>query len=236
MSAPKKNYTVIICSYNKLEHLKITSKRIQDIRPENEIILSDDCSSDNTIEWAKQSKIFSKIYKKEKREPYCLCSIRNEGIKMSTNSHVVFLDADCYIHENYFIGHDEIFNINQNYISVGFTDHFNSDGNKIILEDTRKSYLNGKYFCEISYHDAFGGNIAFPKEVFNKIGLFDESFNGFWGYEDLDMAYRSIKSGFKLFMHIFTLVKHLEHPISRDFECSNIYGRNYNYFKNKHSL
>jgi len=234
MSSVKKIYSVVVSSYNRLEYLKVTVPKIKSERHENEIILVDDCSDDGTIEWAEVSGLFNKIFTKKVREPYCLCTIRNAGISLASNDYIIFLDSDCLPADGYFDGHDYIFNMCDCCVSVGLTDYYSKNGSKLIFEDTRKGYFTGKEFCQMKWENSFGGNIAFPKIVFDKIGTFDESFNGNWGFEDLDLSYRATKYGFKLFAHISSVVKHLQHSVSSQFQCRELKGVNRNLLLKKH--
>lgn len=46
--------------------------------------------------------------------------------------------------------------------------------------------------CEQPWALVHSGNIAYRRDMALKIGGFDESFDGVWGYEDIDFAYRLI--------------------------------------------
>jgi GT2 family glycosyltransferase len=40
-----------------------------------------------------------------------------------------------------------------------------------------------------------GGNIAFPKDAADDVGGFDAAYDGEWGYEDIDFAFRALTWG-----------------------------------------
>jgi len=73
------DYSVVICSYNRLPYLQRTVQALKKTNHEFEVILSDDHSNDGTIEWAEKSNFFDNIYVKPNREEYCLCTIPKQG-------------------------------------------------------------------------------------------------------------------------------------------------------------
>ena len=229
-------FSIVVVNYNKSGYLERVATNIKNIAVGSELILSDDHSDDGSWEWAKASGLFDKIFRKENREEYCLCTVRNEGIRLATREFVVLLDADCYPCSEYFINLTKLINeVNHSRIvAVGLTDHYNKDGDKILLEDPRKVYLGGNLICDIGFRDAFGGNVCFPVSLWKQVGGFDEDFNGFWGYEDIEFAYRCQKAGAKLVSRHGVLVKHLQHPIRANIEQSQLYGRNRALMNSKH--
>ena len=230
-------FSIIIVNYNKLNYLKLVAKRVRHLAKQSELILSDDHSDDGSVNWAKKSGIFNRIYRKPKRESYCLCTARNEGIKLSTRPHIVILDADCLPEPNYFKSLTFLLNMwkdKRPTVAVGFTDQYNKAGTQMLLEDHRKSYLNKDGICSMGWRDSFGGNICFPKSLWDKVGHFDEDFNGFWGFEDLDFAFRCQESGARIAGRRGILVRHLQHPLRSEFQQSQLRGRNWELFCKKH--
>ena len=201
-----KNLSIIICNYNLLEHLKIVSKRVKELSPDSELILADDHSDDGSYEWAKSSGLFDNIYYKPIREPYCLCTIRNEAIKLATREYILLLDSSCYPADFCLDGHIIILEANKNNIS---------QGEVIWLKDMMipkheelkisPKVLSASWLC------AAGGNLAFPKSSWDKIGGFDEAFNGAWGHEDNDFLFRLEKAGHYILNHFSSIIFHMYH-------------------------
>jgi glycosyltransferase involved in cell wall biosynthesis len=229
-------FSVIIVNFNKDTYLQRVASTVRSLSPDVELILADDHSNDGSFEWAEKSGVFNKIYRKENREEYCLCTVRNEGVKLATKKYVVILDADCLPESSYFLSLSSAVNSmsNPKFMAVGFTDHYTKDGKTFLLEDPRKAYLNGKTQCNIGYCDAFGGNVCFPVELWHEVGGFDQDFNGYWGYEDLEYALRCEKAGANLISYKGMLVRHLQHPLRSSIEQSVLKGRNHKLMLRKH--
>jgi len=231
-----KRLSVVIVNFNKNGYLQRVASQVKILAPDAELILSDDHSNDGSFGWAKESGLFDKIFRKENREEYCLCTVRNEGIKLASRKFVVILDADCLPESSYFTSLCSAVDSvdNEKFVIVGFTNHYSEDGRSFLLEDPRKVYLAGNKFCDIAYNDAFGGNVCFPVSLWSEVGGFDEEFNGYWGYEDLEFALRCNKHGAKLLAYDGVLVRHLQHPIRASIEQSVLKGRNHKLMLQKH--
>lgn len=229
------NVSVVVINYNKLGYLQKVSNRIREIAKDIELILSDDHSNDGSCNWARKSGLFDHVFRKTDRTPYCLSEVRNEGVRLATRDYVVLLDGDCLPEVEYFSSMLRLLNSHEEkVIAVGFTDHYDKDGKQMLLEDPRKSYLSNKGVCNIGWRDAFGGNICFPVSVWKQIDGFDQDFDGYWGYEDLEFAIRCCKVGIKLFGVRGMNVRHLQHPLSASIEQSNLKGRNFRLINSKH--
>lgn len=231
-------YSVVICSYNKLEYLKRVVEGFRAIEDfdEHEYILSDDFSTDGTLEWADESGFFEHIVGMEDEGEYRLNTIRNQGILAASSDFVVLLDADCVPQPRYFEGHDYVFELDQRRLSVGFTDFFNTEGTKAVNMDHRRPWLKGGNECKIGWMSAYGGNIAIPKKIWNEVGRFDEDFNGAWGLDDAEFAYRAHLAGVDIVMHRHAVVHHLRHPHTGTKQMRQGKGPNTKKFKKKHGF
>ncbi len=58
-----------------------------------------------------------------------------------------------------------------------------------------------------------GCNVAFRKLDAEAVGLFDPTFDGYWGYEDIEFGYRLYKSGVKLAYNAEGIVYHQENDV-----------------------
>jgi len=207
-------YSVVVCSFNKLPYLKKVSERLKLLRPENELILTDDFSTDGTIEWAENSGIFSKIHVEKEPGSYRLNTIRNCGISLASNEYVVLLDADCLPDNSYFNGYDEVFNLFPQSAAIGITEKYDSSGERIIHTDPRWVIYEGNKILKCGWEHFYGGNVAFPKKAWETY-KFDESYNGSWGFEDLDFGAGLNKNGICFYFSFLSSVRHLEHPICK---------------------
>lgn len=229
-------YSVVICSYNKLPYIKLVVGSLASIGGDHQYILSDDGSTDGTVEWAGESGFFSDIVAKERNEGYGLCAVRNSGIRLATNEHVVLLDADCMPEKEYFDGHDEIFGEFPNSLSVGFTNFYDETGNNLLWPDHRSCWLSGQRSITMKWMDAYGGNISFPRRIWDEVGGFDESYDGAWGLEDADFAYMAVKKGAEIHASAKSRVRHLRHPVTGTVEMRAGRGPNTKKFIDKHGF
>jgi GT2 family glycosyltransferase len=96
-------HTVIIPSYNTLEHLKNTYKSLKEYAPDADIIIIDDASEDGTTEW-----LFS-IVNTDDRLTFIPTSVRrghtywyDEGMRRAKTDIVSILHSDMIIGPGYF--------------------------------------------------------------------------------------------------------------------------------------
>ncbi len=233
-----RSYSVVICSYNKLEYLQKVVDALRKTSRKIETILSDDGSTDETIAWAKSSGFFTHIITSDKSDEYRLNTVRNSGINAASSQHVVLLDADCAPEPQFFSGHDAVFDKFPDGMSVGFTMYYDKSGKKLLREDHRRvsAKKRGEEINSIGWVDSYGGNIAFPKALWEKVGGFDERYNGAWGLEDADFAYMAIQGGSVINTNLKTVARHLEHPLTGTSKMRAGKGPNTKKFKDKHGF
>lgn len=166
-----------------------------------ELILVDSGSTDKTIQLASDYLIEKKIQwrilnNKKKRMVYGW----NLGIISSKGKYLIRPDAHSELSHNYILKAIEVLkNSPSDVASVGgilFTksNNFVTDVIKNVLE----SYVGvGSSFRTTSHSGFVDSNVyaVYKKEIFKKVGLFDESLIR---HEDNDMHSRIIKHGFKL--------------------------------------
>jgi GT2 family glycosyltransferase len=230
------SYSVVICSFNKLKSLKHVVKSLREIGGGHEYILSDDLSTDGTIEWAEKSRFFDKVLVMENPGHYRLSAIRNRGMEAAENGRVVILDGDCVPEKRYFEGHDAVFGERAKSLSVGFTHFYDEKGTNLVAPDHRAKWLGEKEFCSFGWMAAYGGNIAVPKNLWLEVGRFDEDFDGAWGLEDAEFAYRAHIASAAIVAHRLSVVRHLRHPYTGTKEMRNGRGPNTEKFCKKHGF
>ena len=88
-------FSIIITAYNIEEYIEKSIKSARNQTFKNcEIIVIDDCSTDNTLERIKQ---FNDIQIIEHKENKCLGGARNSGVKNAKGEYIIFLDGDDYL-------------------------------------------------------------------------------------------------------------------------------------------
>ncbi len=182
-----------------------------------EIIIVDDCSSDNSIEIVQSSKLKVKSYslklkiiKNEKNLGFS--STVNRGVREASGETVVLLNTDVVPEKGFLeplLSHFE----DERVFAVGCMDKSIED-DKIIL----RGRGIGKWQRGFLVHSrgevdktntlwVSGGSSAFRKSTWDKLGGFDELYSPFY-WEDIDLSYRAIKSGFKVLFEPKSIVVH----------------------------
>lgn len=94
----KKRFSIIIPGYNVQDYVSVAIESVlkQDFK-DYEIIVIDDCSTDNTSEVISKYKDVKLIRNKENRASG---GARNVGLDNANGEYIIFLDADDYLYAN----------------------------------------------------------------------------------------------------------------------------------------
>ncbi|MEA2053781.1 MAG: glycosyltransferase family 2 protein, partial [Candidatus Thermoplasmatota archaeon] len=201
--------SVVVAVRNEKQYIKqcIESLFSQDYAEKYEVIVIDGMSDDGTYELLEglQKKYGFKLLCNEKKNA---AAGRNMGIKEAKGEAIAFIDGDATASEDWLSSISKAFE-KSNVAGVGGPDLLPEDGNykaKAIglvmtsplarggrlnpstqhVMDDKSRYVDHIPTC----------NLCLNKEVFDKVGMFDESFvKG----QDLELNYRIRKAGYKLF-------------------------------------
>jgi glycosyltransferase involved in cell wall biosynthesis len=217
------DFSVIICTYNKSNHLKqilnCLSKQVVSEKLLWEIVVVDNNSKDDTFEVVKSFINSSSIpvrYVTEEKQG--LSHARNKGIIESCGKYVAFTDDDAIADRAWVTALYETF---QNYKCDGV-------GGRIYLKPVKqlpkwlKSELWG-FLGFLNYGDQpfyldkdhlpFGGNMAFLREIFGRMGYFNPNFgrvgNIPYGSEEDELFLRFFESGAEAVYQPRALVHHV---------------------------
>lgn len=195
------NISVIVPTFNSQTTLPaLLNSLINQTHDEYEIIIVDDCSSDNT------SKIITKYNTKyirlKKNSGPAVC--RNLGAKAAVGDILAFTDSDCIVDSNW------LSNINRYFLNgdceaimgrliINPSDYLGDSisalgfpaGGSLGFDKVWKVDNNG-FTSSLS-----SCNCAIKKNVFNDLGGFDETFP-YAGGEDSFLAYSLVQSGFRI--------------------------------------
>lgn len=182
-----------------------------------EIIIPDDASSDGSIDFLK--KYASEIKEKnitftylENKENKGFSGNVNSGVKIATGDILILLNSDV-IPEKEFLPPLLSHFSDKQVFAVGCMDKSIEDG-KIVLRG-RGIGRWGKGFLSHGAGDlnkkntlwAGGGSSAFRKSMWDKLGGLNEIYNPFY-WEDIDLSYRALKSGYKIVFEKESVVVH----------------------------
>ena len=161
-------------------------------------------------------------------------SARNIGIKKSKGELIIFIDGDCipgpfFLKEHFnalkksvapvvTLGH-RIFidgknittnRVNNAHCDLSFVTEIKSSSNYFLLKDRRLNELIAIDSHPMPFNCCHGCNVGVRKMDVENIVEFDEHFDGFWGYEDIDFCYRLWRRGAKILYVCEAYVYHQE--------------------------
>lgn len=195
--------SLIIPAYNSENTIKLTLNSIlnQRVKPD-EIIIVYATSNDDTFKIIKNFIDVLGITVIE-TNPLGPAKSRNVGIKYANNEILIFVDADCILPVDYIekymfqFANKDIFAAAckiRGYLPKSVIEYYLSEYG-LALPD-RETVFESPEFLKTFVHTA---SFACRKEIFNKIGVFDEKLlTG----EDHDFSYRLLKANYSI--HYFT--------------------------------
>ncbi len=219
------NISIIIPNYNGEELLKRNLPKVinsvSNYKGNAEIIISDDHSLDNSSEYIKNEiSNMKNTYKKLKINMRLLESDKNlgfssnvnRGVKEAKGEIIILLNTDVIPEKNFL---DPLLKHFQDskVFAVGCMDK-SMENNKAILRGRglgvwRKGFLL-HFRGEVDKTNTLwvsGGSGAFRKSIWEKLGGLDELYNPFY-WEDIDLSYRALKSGYKILFEPKSIVTH----------------------------
>jgi glycosyltransferase involved in cell wall biosynthesis len=174
--------SVIVITYNQAPCIQqcvsgILNQSFKDF----ELIIVDDCSLDGTAQVIAQIQDERIRYIKQERN----CGVaesRNTGVNQAKGKYVFFTDADC-VPSKYWI--EEGLKVLKEIKCAG------AEGRTLYA--TAKTTVLDRIVEKTTGGDYSTCNIAYPKEILDKVGGFDLKFK--LAFEDKDIAYRIKKYG-----------------------------------------
>lgn len=218
------NISIIIPNYNGENLLKknlpVVYEAVRHYRHGKvEIIIPDDPSTDNSekviknfIANIKDENITGKTISNKNKTKAGFSKNVNRGVSLATGDILILLNSDVYPRNNfldYLIPHFSDTNV----FAVGCMDESIENGQKIL-----RGRGVGKWYRGLLIHSkgevdknntlwASGGSSAFNKKIWDKLGGLEELYNPFY-WEDIDISYRALKSGYKILFENKSIVVH----------------------------
>ena len=203
----KVRFSVIIPAYNAESTLAACLKALDSQsmpREDYEVIVVDDGSTDGTSRIAKRFNI-NFIFQKNQGPAVA----RNRGANAAVGDIILFTDSDCVSDHNWIQEMVRPFN---NPDIIGVKGAYKTRQTSLAARFAQAEFED-RYDLLQKYHyidmiDTYSA--AFQKDVFLKIGGFDEGFP-VANNEDTDLSYRLVASGYKLIFNPRAFVYHT-HP------------------------
>ncbi len=218
-------FSIIIVSWNALHHLKtyFPSVAATDY-PDHEIILADNASTDGSKQWIRENYPDVKIAEFDNNYGYC--GGNNRAVPHANGDILIFLNNDVRVEPNWLKGIATCFQKDNKIAAVqpkmlweedssyfeyagaagGFLDKFGYPLCRGRIFDTLEKD-QGQYDYESDIFWASGAALAVRKELFEKVGPFDEDFE--FHMEEIDLCWRLWNMGYHVRYCPESIVYHL---------------------------
>lgn len=228
--------SVIIPNYNgekllpkNLPHVVLALKEYKKGRVE--IIIPNDPSSDNSkeviaefIKSLQGTGIVGKTVNNTRKEESGFSKNVNRGVALATGDILILLNSDVRPHKDFLTPLLSHFS-DEKVFGVGCMDESIEEGKTILRGRGVGYWQKGFVFHKagslekINTFWVSGGSSVFRKRIWDKIGGLDILFNPFY-WEDIDLSYRALKSGYTLIFEPKSVVvhEHEEGPIRTKFK------------------
>ena len=209
---------IVIVNFNGKKHLKVLLESLSSLNYEKtklEIIFVDNCSSDGSVQLVSSGYPAVKIIENSENH---YCKAVNLGIKASKAKYVALLNTDTKVDKNWLI---------ELVVAIGADKKIAATGSKILtfdgkIQNAGHYELPNFYWGErgagrevINFNNTeeivslCGAAVLYDRAVIVRLGLFDQDFIMYG--EDVDMAFRIRKSGYKLVFAPKSIVYHRFH-------------------------
>lgn len=217
---------IVIPNYNGLRLLKKNLPFVVDASLKNQIIIVDDGSQDASVDYIK--KAYPQIHLLEKVTNSGYASAVNLGVKAAAADIVVLLNTDVKPEKDFLTSFLIHFS-DPNVFAVGCMELSQEQGRVIERGRGVGSFINGFLIHSKGETNkkttlwASGGAAAFRVSLWRDFGGMDELFDPFY-WEDIDLSYRALKSGYSVIFEPHSRVHHLhlEGVIQTQFTPSQI--------------
>ena len=235
------NISLVIPSYNNLQHLKNVYNSIKKHAPNAEVILLDDGSTDGTWEWIwKLAESHQhrevKCYKSDERVGHTI--LYDKGIEIATHDIVGILHADMIIGPNYVENMIKHLQPGKVICATRIEPPLHPEGKEKIIKDFGLDFdtLNILAFEEYCIQSQLENKNKTTKGMFAPWILYKSDFQAIGGhdplfapfpYEDSDIFQRWILAGYELIQSRDSFVYHLT---CRGHRWNKQIGKNDDYF------
>ncbi len=232
------NISIIIPNYNGAKLLEKNLPKVLEAvnfykKGKAEIIIVDDASQDNSVlsirnyvSSIKNEELDTKILENEENMGFSITV--NRGVKESSGDIIILLNTDVSPEKNFLEPLLKHFK-NEKVFAVGCMDRSIEKGKTVLrgrgLGEWKRGFLVHRR-GEIDKTNTLwvsGGSAAFKKSIWEQLGGLDKLYSPFY-WEDIDLSYRALKSGYKILFEPRSIVvhSHEEGIIKKKFSESKI--------------
>ncbi len=202
--------SIVIPNYNGEKLLEKNLPKVLSVVKEAEVIVIDDASEDGSLKILDNFKSKIKIINNEKNLGFS--STVNKAVKQAKGEIVILLNTDVVPEKDFLDPLLKDFQ-EEKIFAVGCMDK-SIEAGKVILRGRGLGKWQRGFFVhsrgEVNKTNTFwvnGGSGAFRKSIWEKLGGFNELYNPFY-WEDIDLSYRALKSGYKILFEPKSIVIH----------------------------
>ena len=240
------NISVVIPNYNGVhlfpDTIPTLLKALEYTRKKYEIIIIDDCSSDNSVEFLNQTYPQIRVIQNEINQGFS--KTINKGIFAAENELILLLNSDVQLTETYFTDQFKYFELPDTFgvmgKIIGWDNEEVQDGAKYPEMEGFKLKTSLNYLPTESAGDNLlyslylsGANALVNKEKLIFLGGFNELFSPFY-MEDVDLSVRAWRCGYKCYFESNSICRHKTSESIRGKEkkiyIRTIYNRNKLFF------
>jgi GT2 family glycosyltransferase len=237
-----KGISVIIPNYNGAILLPIILPplfiALQNTNLQYEVIISDDCSTDDGIEFVKNN--YPAIQLLQNKENTGFSKTINKGIFVAQYDYVLLLNSDVILTPNYFELQLRYFNLPDTFgvmgRIIGWDNDTIQDGGKYpymqgVKIKTNKNYIPVNPIANDNLYSMYlsGANAFVSREKLLQLQGFDEIFSPFY-VEDFELSLRAWRMGWKCYYEHNAVCRHKISTTIKNKSNSNyiktIYNRN----------
>jgi GT2 family glycosyltransferase len=204
------NISIVIPNYNGESLLRKNLPKVLDVVGNSEIIIADDASTDESLGALNGFGTKVRVLRNEKNLGFS--STVNRGVKAAKGDIIVLLNSDVIPEKGFLIPLLSHFK-DDRVFAVGCMDKSIEFG-KIVLRGRGTGQWKRGFLVhsrgEVNKTSTLwvnGGSGAFRKSMWEKLGGFNELYNPFY-WEDIDLSYRALKSGYKILFEPKSVVVH----------------------------
>lgn len=220
-----KGFSIIIVTWNGLHHLKNFLPSVTKTEyPDFEIIIADNNSTDGTKEWLAET--FPEVKLASFDDNYGYTGGNNRAVPFAEKEIILFLNNDVKVTPNWLDSISQTFELDENiaivqpklrsYNEPELFEYAGAAGG--FLDSLGYPFCQGRILDTVEVDDgqfdvlreitwASGAAFAIRKNVFEQLTGFDEDFE--FHMEEIDLCWRSINSGYKVFYTPGSIVYHL---------------------------
>ncbi len=206
----KLTVSIIIPNWNGRALLEKHLSHVVDAADSAEIIVVDDASDDDSVAYIQKEYPTIRIIRKKSHEGFS--GTVNAGVLKSSGDIIVLLNTDIRPKKNFLqplLSHFE----DPNVFSVGCMD-ISHEGEGSVKRGRGLAWWKKGYYVhsrgEVDKYDTAwvsGGSAAFRRTIWMTLGGMGEMYNPFY-WEDIDLSYRALKSGYTLVFEPKSIVDH----------------------------